>query len=205
MPKSCLAPRLALLLAACAGAGNLAAQSLGGAGTIKGLVTDAMGASVPSAQVELFNAVTGFSEATRTSADGTFVLNGVPANSYQLRIALAGFADYRAAVDVRSSVPWELAVRLELAGQQTSVTVEAGAANILENKSTASDTVSRELLDALPAHSPGSGLNDAIMLTTPGVAADSNGFFHPLGDHAQVSYVIDGQPVSDQRNKVFST
>ena len=41
--------------------------------------------------------------------------------------------------------------------------------------------------------------------TTPNVAADSNGFFHPLGDHAQVSYVIDGQPISDQRNKVFST
>ena len=37
------------------------------------------------------------------------------------------------------------------------------------------------------------------------MAADSNGFFHPLGDHAQVSYVIDGQPVPDQRNKVFST
>jgi hypothetical protein len=48
-------------------------------------------------------------------------------------------------------------------------------------------------------------LNDAIIFTTPNVAADSNGFFHPLGDHAQVSYVIDGQPISDQRNKVFST
>ncbi len=48
-------------------------------------------------------------------------------------------------------------------------------------------------------------MNDAITFTTPNVAADSNGFFHPLGDHAQVSYVIDGQPISDQRNKVFST
>ncbi|MCU1338749.1 MAG: TonB-dependent receptor [Bryobacterales bacterium] len=48
-------------------------------------------------------------------------------------------------------------------------------------------------------------MNDAIILTTPGVAADSNGFFHPLGDHAQVSYILDGQPVTDQRNKVFST
>jgi len=38
-----------------------------------------------------------------------------------------------------------------------------------------------------------------------GVAADSNGFFHPLGDHAQVSYILDGQPITDQRNKVFST
>ena len=75
----------------------------------------------------------------------------------------------------------------------------------IENKVTASDTVDRQLLAALPATSPDSGLNEAIIYTTPGVAADSNGFFHPLGDHAQVTYVIDGQPISDQRNKVFST
>ena len=30
-------------------------------------------------------------------------------------------------------------------------------------------------------------------------------FFHPLGDHAQVTFVIDGQPISDQQSKVFST
>src|SRR2546423_552729 len=72
-------------------------------------------------------------------------------------------------------------------------------------KATASDTVDLKLLSLLPRSSTESGLTDAIIYTTPGVAADSNGFFHPLGDHAQVTYVIDGQPVSDQRNKVFST
>ena len=35
--------------------------------------------------------------------------------------------------------------------------------------------------------------------------ADSNGFFHPLGDHAQTSFSIDGQPVNDQQSKAFST
>ena len=98
-----------------------------------------------------------------------------------------------------------LSIPPEVAGQQTSVTVEGTASNLVENKATASDTVDRQLLATLPSSSPDSGLNDAIIYTTPGVAADSNGFFHPLGDHAQVSYVIDGQPVSDQRNKVFST
>jgi hypothetical protein len=29
--------------------------------------------------------------------------------------------------------------------------------------------------------------------------------FHPVGDHSQTSYVIDGQPISDQQSKVFST
>jgi len=37
------------------------------------------------------------------------------------------------------------------------------------------------------------------------VAADSNGSFHPLGDHAEASFVIDGQPITDQQSRTFST
>src|SRR5262249_13212676 len=98
-----------------------------------------------------------------------------------------------------------LVIRFELAGQQQSVTVQGASEAMLETKTVPSDIVGRQLLSSLPTVSPDSGLNDALTLTTPGVAADSNGFFHPLGDHAQVSYVLDGQPISDQRNKVFST
>jgi hypothetical protein len=43
------------------------------------------------------------------------------------------------------------------------------------------------------------------MFSSGAVAGDSNGFFHPLGDHAQTSFSIDGQPISDQQSKSFST
>ena len=120
-------------------------------------------------------------------------------------MSLAGFQTVTRSIAIQTAIPMDLEVRLEIAGQQTTVTVEANTDNLVENRATVSDVVDRQLLVALPTSSPDSGLNDAIIYTTPGVAADSNGFFHPLGDHAQVSYVIDGQPVSDQRNKVFST
>ena len=83
------------------------------------------------------------------------------------------------------------------------MTVESSADNILQTNFSSSNTVDQKLITTLPTLSPDSGLNDAIIYTTPGVAADSNGFFHPLGDHAQVSYVIDGQPIGDQRNKAI--
>ena len=35
--------------------------------------------------------------------------------------------------------------------------------------------------------------------------ADPNGFFHPLGDHAQVSLSVDNQPITDQEGYIFST
>lgn len=182
-----------------------AAQSLGGAGTLRGVVTDPAGAPVSSALVELSNPVTGFSRETQTQPDGAFAINNIPPNGYGLRVSLSGFTQYGASVEIRTAVPVDVLVRLEIATQQTSVTVEARPDRIVENKPEPSDTVDRQLLTSLPALSPDSGLNDAIIFTTPGVAADSNGFFHPLGDHAQVSYIIDGQPITDQRNKVFST
>jgi hypothetical protein len=36
------------------------------------------------------------------------------------------------------------------------------------------------------------------------VAADSNGFFHGMGDHAENSFSLDGQPITDQQSKTFS-
>ena len=41
-------------------------------------------------------------------------------------------------------------------------------------------------------------------MAAPGVSADSNGLFHGLGDHAQNSFSVDGQPITDQQSKVFS-
>ena len=43
-----------------------------------------------------------------------------------------------------------------------------------------------------------------MTLSSPGVSADSNGLFHGLGDHAENSFSVDGQPITDQQSKVFS-
>src|SRR5258708_32045491 len=202
-PHQALGLALALLLPL--GFFRASGQSLGGAGTLRGVVRDASGAPAPSARVELSHPITGYSLAAQTGPDGVFAIHSIPPNAYRLRVTLAGFRPHDEDLRIRTGVPIDLSVRLEVAAHQTSVTVAANANSLVENKTFASETIDRHLLAALPTVSPDSGLNDAVILTTPGVAADSNGFFHPVGDHAQVSYVIDGQPVSDQRNKVFST
>ena len=60
------------------------------------------------------------------------------------------------------------------------------------------------LFDKLPLERNSSSLSSLVTLATPGVAADSNGLFHGLGDHASNSFSIDGQPITDQQSKVFS-
>src|SRR5205823_1294360 len=64
--------------------------------------------------------------------------------------------------------------------------------------------VDRQLFDKLPLESQSSSLSSLVTLATPGIAADSNGLFHGMGDHAENSFSVDGQPITDQQSKVFS-
>jgi hypothetical protein len=179
-------------------------QSLGNAGTIEGNVVDPSGAAVPKATVTIQNTVTGYTQSTPTAADGSFRLVNIPPNPYRLEVATPGFNTFVQNVDVRGGVPLQVKANMALAGSQTTVNVEASAA-ILEVDPSAHVDADRSTLLKIPAIDPGGSLSQAITYSTGGVAADGNGFFHPLGDHAQASFLIDGQPISDQQSKVFST
>jgi len=188
------------------GAGRRAsAQSVGTAGTIEGIVTDSAGAVVPGATCLLENQVTQYIQKAVTDETGLFRLTNIPQNAYNLTISANGFGPVRQAVDVRSAVPINLGkIPLAAAGASATVTVHSEAETI-ENEPVTHEDYDRNLMEKLPTSSPGAGLNDLITNLSPSVAADSNGFFHPLGDHAQTSYSIDDQPISDQRSKAFST
>ena len=180
------------------------AQSLGNAGTIEGTVVDPTGAAIGKAQIALRNAVSGYSQTTTSGADGTFRLANIPPNPYRLEVTASGFSAFSQEIDVKNAIPIQVKATMALAGTQTTVTVE-GAVEALETDPSAHVDVDRSLMSKLPAFDPAGGLSQAITYTTGGVAADGNGLFHPLGDHAQAAFVIDGQPISDQQSKVFST
>ena len=190
-----------VLLCACVGQ----AQSIG-AGTVSGKVVDPSGAVVVGAAVTAQNPLTNYHQSTQTDATGTYRFTSVPLNSYRLEVSAPGFEKFTKEVAVRSAVPITADVELKLAGlATTTVDVEASSATVLQLDPDAHNDVDYTSIAKLPTSSPGSGLSDAITLSTPGVVADSNGFFHPQGDHAQTSYVVDGQPISDQQSKAFST
>jgi hypothetical protein len=169
------------------------------------MVVDPSGAAIPGAQITVHNPVTGYMQTVMSDAAGAFRLINVPQNSYHLEIKAAGFAPYSHDVDIKNSLPVQVSAMLALAGAATSVTVEGGANEALEVDPSSHVDADRSQLLKLPLTDPGGGLSQAITYTTGGVAADANGFFHPLGDHAQTSFLIDGQPINDQQSKIFST
>ena len=182
-----------------------AAQSLGNAGTVDGNVTDPSGANVPKATVMLSNPVSGYTQQVPTGSDGSYRLVNVPPNSYHLEVTAPGFAAFTQDITIRNSLPIQLPVKLALGNAAITVNVESAGADLIEVDPTAHVDVDSSQISKLPFFDPGAGLSQAITYSTGGVAADGNGFFHPLGDHAQYSFVIDGQPISDQQSKVFST
>src|SRR3982751_1802901 len=180
-------------------------QSLGGAGTVEGTVTDPSGAAIVGATAELTNPLTNYKKSAQSDESGIFRFAGVPPNTYHLSVTSAGFTPATQDLVVRTAVPISIKIALSIAGETTSVTVEGESDHMLENVPYAHSDIDRSTFDKLPSSSPGSSLSDAIISTAPGVSGDSNGFFHPQGDHAQTTFSIDGQPISDQQSKKFST
>jgi len=184
---------------------SVAAHAQSGSSTsITGTVVDPSGAVVTNATVEVRNPVSGFSRNAVTDAAGKFVVPNVPFNPYHVTVTGQGFAPYSGDVDVRSTVPVNLNIVLKVGGSAESVTVEANGGDLIETTSTFHTDVDRGLFDKLPLESQSSSLSSLVTLSSPGIAADSNGLFHGMGDHAENSFMVDGQPITDQQSKVFS-
>jgi Carboxypeptidase regulatory-like domain/TonB-dependent Receptor Plug Domain len=183
--------------------GELCAQSLGSAGSVQGTVLDPSGAAVANATVEIQNPVSQFDRIAQTDNQGKFEFDNVPYNNYHMTVSAPAFQTAVQDVSVRSGVPVQAKIGLKLGTASTTVTVEAGG-DLVETVPTTHTDIDRSLFQKLPLESQSSSLSSLVTLSTPGVAADSNGLFHGLGDHASNSFSIDGQPITDQQSKVFS-
>ena len=196
---ACLILGLSLLFAAAPGRAQL-----GNSGSIEGVVKDPSGAAIVGAAVEISYPVTGFHREATTGSDGSFRFTNVPFNPYHLTVNAAGFEAYSQDVDVRSSVPTAVQISLKIGTATTSITVEANGGDLLENEPSFHTDVDTGLTERLPLESQSSSVSSLVTLASPGVVADSNGLFHGLGDHAENSFSVDGQPITDQQSKVFS-
>src|SRR3954467_3437762 len=179
------------------------AQGLGGAGTVQGTVKDPTGGVMQAVQVRISNPVSGFSRTASTDATGKYVFSNLPPNPYHITVQAQGFQTSERDVDVRSGVPITLDLTLAL-GATTAVEVVGHAGDLLERDPTAHTDIDQTLIAKLPLETSSSGLNQIVTMASPGVVSDSNGFFHPVGDHAQTQFSIDNQPITDQQSRLYS-
>ncbi len=194
----------AILFLLTLGVARFASAQGSNSASISGTVLDPSGAVVANATVTIQNPVSSYERSATTDGSGSFSFPNVPFNPYHLAVTAPGFAPFVRDVEVRSSLPVKLRVDLQISSAATTVTVTGEAADLVEQTSTNHTDVDRDLFDKLPLESQSSSVSSLVTLSTPGISADSNGLFHGMGDHAENSFSVDGQPITDQQSKVFS-
>jgi len=180
--------------------GRLLAQSQAAGGSIEGTVTDASGAVLPGATVTVRNEATGVVRATSTDGSGLFRAPLLPVGSYEVTVALSGFATTkrpRQTLTIGQALVLDLS--LPLATAQEEVTVTAEAPVIETNRTQQASTVGERAVSNLPVN--GRNFID-FTLTTPGVTRDvRTGDISFAGQRGTLnSLVIDG---ADNNNTFF--
>jgi hypothetical protein len=173
--------------------------------TLTGRVLDPHGAAIPGAAITLSNALTGFGRTSVAADDATFTITNIPLQAYTLKVEFPGFqADVRQ-IDLRTNVPVRVDVSLAVANQTDSVIVSAGDSSALIDVTlTGSRTaVSLTAIERMPTVTGSRGL-ESVLVSFPGFAQNANGAIHPRGAHNQMTFVVDGLPISDQLTGAFA-
>jgi hypothetical protein len=191
----CFGPALLALLAA--GPAFAAAAT---SGQLSGRVADDQGRAVAGASLTLANPVSGYRQRVRSDARGAFVFQNVPFNTYHLDTQATGLMPSHLDVDIHSQLPLQVTVSLKPEG--AVVVVEENLRLVEDHPSTHID-IDKTTIERTPAAVQSRAM-ESILLTTPGFIADENGRFHFRGSHGQMTYVVDGIPVSDQMHASFS-
>jgi hypothetical protein len=202
MMQRCISSRLSLLTLSLVLLVT-GALAQGTSGSVAGTVTDSTGAVVSNAAITILNPLSGFKQATQTDTNGQYHFSNLPFNRYHMSVVLQGFQSATKDAAVRSASSTTIDFQLTVASSSQSVTVDADAEDMVNNDPTSATAIDRSLFTKLPTESTSAPLSSLVTLSTPGIASDSNGLFHPMGEHADTTYSIDGQPVSDQQSRVF--
>lgn len=162
---------------------------------MRGTVLDETGAAIPGAQVQLLNPLhPRHTFETETEIDGGFAFYQVPFNPYRLTVSLSGFQTLQQTLDVHTST---LTVELVLQVGAVEQHVEVTAPLLEETLVSTHIALDSHELERMPGAAP-SRLIESAMLESAGVTQNANGRLHVRGAHYQVSFMIDGLPISDQ-------
>ncbi len=171
-----------------------------GSGLVTGRVVDDQGRPVAGATLILSNPVSGYRQKALSDAKGAFVFQNVPFNTYHLDTQATGLLPGHLDIDVHSQLP--LVVPVALKPEGAVVVVEENLRLVEDHPSTHLD-IDKSAIERTPAAVQSRAM-ESILLATPGFVADENGRFHFRGSHGQMTYVVDGIPVSDQLHATFS-
>ncbi|OLE14215.1 MAG: TonB-dependent receptor [Acidobacteria bacterium 13_1_20CM_4_56_7] len=174
----------------------LAAQSTMGELHLR--VTDPRGSGM-KASVQIVSEANQYDSNFATDDSGVLVAKRLPFGFYDVRIEQPGFAPASASIEVRSAVPVEYSIKLNLPSVNTSVTVRATETLVDPHRSTSVNEIGEQTIQTRTTSLPGRSLQDLVN-SQPGWTYEGNAVLHPRGTEYQTQFVLDGIPLTDNRS-----
>jgi len=120
-------------------------------GTLTGTVTDASGAFIAGAAVNLTETNTGSNYSTKSTAEGLFTFNELPPGSYTLSVTAPGFESYtQSGISVNVGSTSTVTAALKVGAESATVNVTADASHLQTESSDVGFTMTPQVLQSLP-------------------------------------------------------
>jgi len=165
-------------------------------------VRDPQGAAL-SPGAELISDANQLHRSFQVNPDGHYIAQDLPFGVYRLTLNSKGFARWTDLVEIRSEVPVRLSVTLGVAPVTTRVEVNDSATLVDPYRTGTQFSIGGQSLRETAAAQPGRNLSDLVD-ELPGWLYESNGVLHPRGSEYAVQYVVDGQPLTQNRSPAFA-
>ncbi len=172
-------------------------------GELRLTVTDPTGLAVKST-VELVSQGNEYDQTFTTDDQGKLDFKRLPYGIYRAQIVAKGFAEVSEPVEIRSALPVDRTIKLQVASVSESVKVTGTNTNTLIDPYRAgsvNEIGADQIQDRLTAI-PGRSIQDLVN-SQPGWLYEGNAVLHPRGSEYQTQFVVDGIPLTDNRSPSF--
>jgi hypothetical protein len=164
-------------------------------------VTDPSGMTV-RAQVQLVSEANQYSQTFTTDDQGNLDARRLPYGLYQVQIHAPSFAQVTEPVAIRSTLPVDRAIRMQVAPITESVTVHASETLIDPYRAGSVNHMGLQTIQDRLTSLPGRSIQDLVN-SEPGWLYEGNAVLHPRGSEYQTQFVLDGIPLTDNRTPGF--
>jgi outer membrane cobalamin receptor len=170
-------------------------------GELRLKVTDSSGLGL-KASVTLSSEGNQYSNGFTTDDAGVLHVKTLAYGIYLVKVEKKGFAAISKTVEVRSAIPIQYEIKLQVAPVETVVQVNDAATLIDPYSPSSVMEIGTKQIDQRVASLPGRSVQDLVN-SQPGWLYEGNAVLHPRGSEYQTQFVIDGIPLTDNRSPSF--
>jgi hypothetical protein len=180
---------------------GLPAFSQSKSGELRLHVVDASGRAIHGT-VEVVSQASQYRATLATDDRGNLDVQRLPYGIYKVAVQAPAFAQQSEQLEIRSALPLERTIRLQLATVSESVTVNAAATLIDPYRAGSLNEIGSETIQDRLTALPGRSMQDLVN-SEPGWLYEGNAVLHPRGSEYQTQFVVDGIPLTDNRSPSF--